>query len=54
MLGRQIGSGSSYNHWWLKTDLYVGPADQYVAAYYLSRWGNNEAKDNNGVDIPDC
>ncbi|WP_226467728.1 N-acetylmuramoyl-L-alanine amidase [Luteimonas panaciterrae] len=52
--GRQIGSGSSYNHWWLKTDLDVGPAGQWVSAYYLSRWGNDEAKDNNGTVIPDC
>ncbi|MEV6008720.1 hypothetical protein AB0M29_18115 [Streptomyces sp. NPDC051976] len=52
--GRQIGSGSSYNHWWLRTDPDVGPANQYVSAYYLSRWGNDEAKDNNGVVIPNC
>ncbi|SNS94764.1 hypothetical protein SAMN06264365_13025 [Actinoplanes regularis] len=52
--GRQIGSGTSYNHWWLKTDPDTGPAGQYVSAYYLSRWGNDEAKDNNGVVIPDC
>ncbi|WP_226467729.1 M23 family metallopeptidase [Luteimonas panaciterrae] len=52
--GRQIGSGSSYNHWWLKTDLDTGPAGQWVSAYYLSRWGNDEAKDNNGAVIPDC
>ena len=31
-----------------------GPANQYVSAYYLSRWGNDEAKDNNGTVIPDC
>ncbi|WP_285559306.1 M23 family metallopeptidase, partial [Actinoplanes regularis] len=52
--GRQTGSGTSYNHWWLKTDPDTGPAGQYVSAYYLSRWGNDEAKDNNGVVIPDC
>lgn len=52
--GRQIGSGSSYNHWWLRTDPDVGPANQYVSAYYLSRWGNDEAKDNNGAVIPGC
>lgn len=52
--GRQIGSGSAYNHWWLKTDLDVGPANQYVSAYYLSHWGNDEAKDNNGTVIPTC
>ncbi|WP_433220928.1 C40 family peptidase [Dactylosporangium sp. CS-047395] len=52
--GRQIGSGSSYNHYWLRTDLDVGPAGQYVSAYYLSRWGNDVAKDNSGVVIPDC
>ncbi|NGN64767.1 M23 family peptidase, partial [Streptomyces sp. A7024] len=43
-----------YNHWWLKTDPDVGPANQYVSAYYLSRWGNDEARDNNGTVIPDC
>ncbi len=52
--GRNIGSGSSYNHWWLRTDPDSGPAKQYVSAYYLSRWGNDEAKDNNGTVIPDC
>jgi hypothetical protein len=52
--GRQIGSGSSYNHYWLKTDPDAGPADQFVSAYYLSRWGNDEAKDNNGTVIPNC
>jgi len=52
--GRQIGTTTSYNHWWLKTDPDSGPATQYVSAYYLSRWGNDEAKDNSGVVIPDC
>jgi cell wall-associated NlpC family hydrolase/uncharacterized protein (DUF3820 family) len=53
--GRQISDSSgNYNHWWLKTDLDVGPAGQYVSAYYLSRWGNDVAKDNSGTDIPTC
>ncbi len=52
--GREIREGSNYNHWWLKTDLDTGPANQYVSAYYLSRWGNDVAKDNNGVVIPTC
>jgi hypothetical protein len=53
--GREIRGGSNtYNHWWLKTDPDVGPADQYVSAYYLSRWGNDEAKDNSGTVIPTC
>ncbi|WP_435861030.1 DUF2961 domain-containing protein [Streptomyces spiralis] len=52
--GRQIGDATAYNHWWLKTDPDTGPANQYVSAYYLSRWGNDEAKDNNGTVIPDC
>ena len=26
----------------------------YVSAYYLSRWGNDEAKDVNGAVIPNC
>jgi hypothetical protein len=52
--GRQVGDATTYNHWWLRTDPDVGPANQYVSAYYLSRWGNDEAKDNNGTVIPDC
>ncbi|WP_392958018.1 C40 family peptidase [Streptomyces sp. LN245] len=52
--GREIRSGSSFNHWWLKTDPDVGPAGQWVSAYYLSKWGNDVAKDNNGTVIPDC
>jgi hypothetical protein len=52
--GRMIGNSTSYNHWWLRTDPDSGPANQYVSAYYLSRWGNDEAKDNNGTVIPDC
>ncbi|MET9345615.1 M23 family metallopeptidase [Streptomyces termitum] len=57
--GRQIGSGTSYNHWWLRTDLdtvYAGKngRNAYVSAYYLSRWGNDEARDNNGTVIRDC
>jgi hypothetical protein len=52
--GPEVRVGSSFNHWWLRTDLDVGPKGQYVSAYYLSRWGNDEAKDNNGVVIADC
>ena len=52
--GREIRSGSSFNRWWLKTDLDVGPGNQYVSAYYLSRWGNDEARDNDGYDLPRC
>ncbi|MGH3378770.1 MAG: hypothetical protein ACRDP6_28990 [Actinoallomurus sp.] len=57
--GAQVGDSSSYNHWWMRTDLdsvYSGKngAGAYVSAYYLSRWGNDVAKDNNGNDLPDC
>ncbi|MBH5338055.1 peptidoglycan DD-metalloendopeptidase family protein [Streptomyces pactum] len=53
--GREIRDAQgNYNHWWLKTDLDVGPAGQWVSAYYLSRWGNDEARDNNGAVIPTC
>ncbi len=57
--GAAVSSGSSYNHYWLRTDLdsvYSGGhgAGAYVSAYYLSRWGNDVAKDNDGNDIPDC
>ncbi len=52
--GREVSSGSSYNHYWLLTDPDSGPARQYVSAYYLSRWGNDQALDNDGGAIPDC
>ncbi|WP_130798373.1 M23 family metallopeptidase, partial [Streptomyces otsuchiensis] len=48
-----------HNHWWLRTDLdqtYPGANGRgaYVPAYFLSRWGNDEARDNSGRVIPDC
>jgi hypothetical protein len=52
--GPEVRAGSDYNHWWLKTDLDVGPANQWVSAYYLARWGNDEARDNNGIVIRSC
>ena len=52
--GREVRNGGSFNHWWLKTDLDVGPANQWVSAYYLGRWGNDEARDNDGYDLPRC
>ncbi|MEU8539546.1 M23 family metallopeptidase [Streptomyces sp. NPDC048717] len=58
--GQEVrGSSGSFNHWWLKTDLdtvYAGKNGRgaYVSAYYLSRWGNDEARDNNGAVIPTC
>ncbi|MFC5746536.1 hypothetical protein [Actinomadura rugatobispora] len=51
------GGGDAYNHWWLLTDLdvvYGGGSRGWVPALYLSRWGNDEAKDNQGQDIPVC
>jgi hypothetical protein len=51
--GAQVGNGSQYNHWWLKTDMDTGGQD-FVSAYYLKGWGNDEAKDVNGTVIPDC
>lgn len=54
--GPLVQVGGDYNHWWLKTDLDSGNPwqNQWVSAYYLSRWGNDQAKDNNGNDIRDC
>ncbi|KDN87401.1 C40 family peptidase [Kitasatospora cheerisanensis] len=52
--GREVSSGASFNHWWLKTDPDVGPAGQWVSAFYLSKWGNDVAKDNSGTTVPDC
>ncbi|WP_306326036.1 M23 family metallopeptidase [Streptomyces venezuelae] len=58
--GQEIRDASgNFNHWWLRTDLdTVNPGKNgygaYVSAYYLSRWGNDEARDNNGTVIPNC
>ena len=52
--GRKVSKGKQYNHYWLKTDPDKGPGKQWVSAYYLSRWGNDEAKDNSGGVIPNC
>jgi len=46
-------AAGNYNKWWLWTDMDTGGQD-YVSAYYLSKWGNDEAKDDNGQDIPLC
>jgi hypothetical protein len=57
--GARYSGAYGYNHWWLRTDLdetYPGGNGRgaYVPAYYLSRWGNDEAKDNSGRVIPNC
>ncbi|MFC7387637.1 NlpC/P60 family protein [Sphaerisporangium rhizosphaerae] len=57
--GAEVRHGSAFNHWWLRTDLdRTNPGKNgrgaYVSAYYLAKWGNDEAKDNNGRDIPNC
>lgn len=52
--GPGVRVGGDFNHWWLKTDLDVGPANQWVFAYYLAGQGNDEAKDRNGGAIPVC
>jgi murein DD-endopeptidase MepM/ murein hydrolase activator NlpD len=54
--GPNVQHGNDYNHWWLRTDLDTGNPrrNQYVSAYYLSRWGNDVAKDNSGTVIRDC
>ncbi|MFF7446603.1 MULTISPECIES: peptidoglycan DD-metalloendopeptidase family protein [unclassified Streptomyces] len=56
--GSTVGNSTSHNHWWLLTDLDVvapgGKARAWVSAYYLERWGNDEARDNDGRDIRLC
>ncbi|MBD9722054.1 M23 family metallopeptidase [Streptomyces caniscabiei] len=56
--GDEVRVGASYNHYWLLTDLDEvvpgGKGHAYVSAYYLERWGNDEAKDNDGVVIRTC
>ncbi|WP_374118023.1 CHAP domain-containing protein [Streptomyces sp. RKAG337] len=51
--GAQVGTGSSYNHWWLYTDMDTGGQD-FTSAYYLSGQGNDSAQDENGEDLPTC
>lgn len=54
--GPEVSVGTQFNHYWMLTDLDSGNPwqNQYVSAYYLSRWGNDEARDNNGTVLPDC
>jgi hypothetical protein len=54
--GPVVQSGGAYNHYWLKTDLDTGYPwqNQWVSAYYLTKWGNDEAKDDDGHVIRDC
>ncbi|MBE4738593.1 M23 family metallopeptidase [Streptomyces caniscabiei] len=57
-LGDKVEAGTSFNHYWLLTDLDEvvpgGKGRAYVSAYHLERWGNDEAKDNDGVVIRTC
>ncbi len=52
--GRQVNDGNAYNSWWMKTDLDTGEAGRWVSAFYLSNWGNDEARDNAGTILPLC
>ncbi|WP_157996045.1 hypothetical protein [Thermomonospora amylolytica] len=56
--GPRRSRGDAHNHWWLLTDLdevYSGGGPRaYVPALYLTHWGDDEAKDNDGVEIPTC
>lgn len=57
--GQRYEGAYGYNHWWLRTDLdqtYPGGDGRgaYVPAYFLSNWGDDEARDNSGTVIPDC
>lgn len=56
--GGRVERNDQYNHWWLLTNLDEvysgGGARAYVPALYLTHWGNDEAKDNSGQEIPTC
>ncbi len=57
--GVKVGGATQFNHWWLRTDLdraYPGKNARgaFVSAYYLDRWGNDQAKDVGGAEIPSC
>ncbi len=49
--GRKIETGQGFNHWWLKTVPDEGTGE-WVSAYYLTHWGNDVAKDNDGHVLP--
>jgi hypothetical protein len=51
--GKKVETAEGFNHWWLRTDPDEGTG-KWVSAYYLTHWGNDEAKDNDGHDIPNC
>jgi hypothetical protein len=51
--GKKVETADGFNHWWLRTDPDEG-SGRWVSAYYLTHWGNDQAKDNNGHDIPNC
>lgn len=46
-------NNGGYNRWWFWTDLDTG-GQGWVSAYYLSKWSNDQALDNNGNVIPNC
>jgi len=50
--GPKVGNNSVFNHFWMKTVPDEG-SGQWVSAYFLTRWGNDEAKDNHGMVLPD-
>jgi hypothetical protein len=57
VFGKRVGpvvqTAHGHNHWWLKTVPDEGTG-KWVSAYYLTHWGNDEAKDNDGHVIASC
>ncbi|MEO3782871.1 serine/threonine-protein kinase [Actinocorallia sp. B10E7] len=53
VLGPEVRVDGAYNHWWLRTREPDGTAS-YFSAYYLRDWGDDEARDDDGREIPDC
>jgi hypothetical protein len=50
--GKEVRTDDGFNHWWLKTDPDEGTG-RWVSAYFLTHWGNDEARDNDGHDLPE-
>lgn len=48
-----VRTDRGHNHWWLRTEPDEG-GGSWVSAYYLTHWGDDEAKDNAGQVIPNC
>jgi serine/threonine protein kinase len=48
-----VKAGDNYNHYWLRLPR-PDQSEVYFSAFYLKNYGNDVAKDDTGLEIPDC